>query len=97
MIALQFIINLPAIYRFTSGIAFYFFPDVTALFGRKYDGKEIKNSLDLANFLLSEAHIAVVPGEAFNGPGKLRLSYANSLENLMEGMDRFAMAVKKLD
>lgn len=77
--------------------AFYFFPDVTALFGRKYDGKEIKNSLDLANFLLSVAHIAVVPGEAFNGPGKLRLSYANSLENLMEGMDRFAMAVKKLD
>jgi aspartate aminotransferase len=67
--------------------AFYAFPDVQALLGR---GGAPATSLALAERLLDEAHIAVVPGEAFESPGFLRLSYATSMERIREGMARIA-------
>jgi len=54
-----------------------------------------KNDFDLAEYLLEEARIAVVPGSAFGTPGYLRLSYAVSMEKIVEGLDRFEKAVRK--
>jgi len=70
--------------------AFYVFPNVAGLMGKVYRGKLISTAMQLANYLLEEAHVAVVPGEAFGAEEYLRLSYATSMENLREGLERMA-------
>jgi aspartate aminotransferase len=64
--------------------AFFIFPDVSRFFNEK-----IQNSVELARYLLEEAHVAVVPGAAFGADGHVRISYATSLEQLREGLKRF--------
>lgn len=76
--------------------AFYLMPNVSGLYGKTSEGKVLKDSLDVADFLLDKAHIAVVPGAAFEAPDNLRISYSNSLDNIMEGMDRMEEALKSL-
>lgn len=74
--------------------AFYAFPDVRGLFGRELAGGVICHDDDeLAAFLLEKAQIGVVPGSAFGAPGFIRLSYATSMQQIEEGMRRFAEAV----
>jgi aspartate aminotransferase len=74
--------------------AFYVFPNVTGLLGKPLrDGTVVDNALDLANYLIDKAHIGTVAGEAFGAPGYIRLSYATSNEEILEGMRRFADAV----
>jgi aspartate aminotransferase len=75
------------------GGAFYVFPSVHSLLGRSYKGKKVEDSLDLAYYLLEEGRIAVVPGQAFGAEGYIRISFATSMENIVEGMKRFAEAV----
>jgi aspartate aminotransferase len=76
--------------------AFYFFPDVTHYFGKKYHDREIKNAGDLANYLLDVAHVALVPGDAFGNPDCIRISYATSMELLIEAVDRMKKALGEL-
>src|SRR5690606_3843907 len=76
--------------------AFYAFPRVSSAFGRKIGGQVIENSSDLAQILLQEAKVALVPGSAFGKEGYLRLSYATSMENLEKGMDRIEAFWSKL-
>jgi len=76
--------------------AFYVFPNITALFGKSFNGIPIENSNDLCMFLLEEAGVALVPGEAFGSPNCLRISYAASEENLKEALKRIKTAVEKL-
>jgi len=76
--------------------AFYVFPDVSALFGRSYKGAAISNSSDFSAYLLDEANVAVVPGVDFGHDNHIRLSYATSLKNIEEGMERIKNAVMKL-
>ncbi|MFV0319530.1 MAG: pyridoxal phosphate-dependent aminotransferase [Microbacterium sp.] len=68
--------------------AFYAYPDVRGLLGREWRGKRIETSLELADLILDEAEVAVVPGEAFGPSGYLRLSYALGDDQLREGMQR---------
>ncbi len=68
--------------------AFYAYPDVTGLLGREWRGRRIETSLELADLILDEAEVAVVPGEAFGPSGYLRLSYALGEEQLVEGIRR---------
>ncbi|MCZ6512536.1 MAG: pyridoxal phosphate-dependent aminotransferase [Nitrospinae bacterium] len=75
---------------------FYSFPDFSELFGRKWNGKTLKGSLDVAEFLLEEAKVALVPGIAFGADNHQRLSFATSMENIEEGMNRIESAVKSL-
>ena len=77
--------------------AFYVFPRVSALYGRKYQGKPIATSNDFSEFLLEAANVAVVPGGAFGNDDYIRLSYATSMGLIVEGMKRIAGAVAKLD
>jgi aspartate aminotransferase len=56
----------------------------------------IKNALDLSLYLLNEAHVAIVSGEAFGDPKSIRISYAASEEKLKEALDRIKLALAKL-
>ena len=73
------------------------FPNISRLLKKRFDEKVIKTSGDIAEFLLDEAEVAVVPGEAFGCDGHIRLSYATSMENIKEGLKRIEDAVKKLE
>jgi len=70
------------------GGAFYVYPSVKGLFGKTINGKTINSSLDLANIALEEVDVALVPGEAFGTPGYVRMSYALSDKDLVEGITR---------
>ena len=77
--------------------AFYFFPDVSAFFGRKdSNGNVIANSSDLALYLLNDAHVATVGGDSFGNNDCIRLSYAASDEQLTEALRRIKAALEKL-
>lgn len=77
--------------------AFYAFPNFSGVYGRSYKGKIITNSNDLIDYLLDEANVAAIPGAAFGSDNHIRLSYANSLKNIKEGVDRIKKAIAKLD
>lgn len=68
--------------------AFYVYPSVKALIGKTLRGRAISSSAELANIILDEAEVAVVPGEAFGTPGYLRLSYALGDADITEGVTR---------
>lgn len=68
--------------------AFYVYPDVTGLLGREWGGVTPTSSLELADLILEQAEVAVVPGEAFGPSGFIRLSYALGDEPLLEGVQR---------
>jgi len=76
--------------------AFYVFPNFSCTFGRSIDGRVIRGSLDLADYLMEQANVAVVPGAAFGEDSCLRFSYAISMEELSEGFDRISRAVAAL-
>jgi aspartate aminotransferase len=88
--------NIPGISCFNPTGAFYAFPQVKNLLVKSFNGQPIDSSLNLCALLLDEAKIAAVPGEAFGAPGYLRLSYATSLENIKNGMERLACFVQQL-
>jgi aspartate aminotransferase len=70
--------------------AFYVYPDVTGLLGREWRGRTPTTTLELADLILEECEVAVVPGEAFGPSGYLRFSYALGDDALAEGVDRLA-------
>ncbi len=70
--------------------AFYAFPSVRQLLGRRLAGEQVDTSADIAELAIEEAKVAVVPGEAFGAPGYLRLSYALGDDDLAEGVRRLA-------
>ena len=77
--------------------AFYIFPDVSALFGRTFGQHQIRSGQDLAMFLLEEAEVATVGGDAFGSPNCIRISYAASETQLREAIRRIGEAVGKLN
>ena len=77
--------------------AFYVFPDISSFFGRSYNGTVIKDSNDLCLYLLAEALVALVSGDAFGDPNCIRISYAASEETLAEAMKRIKAALEKLN
>ena len=77
--------------------AFYFFPDVSSLFGKKLNDKIINTPTDLSIYLLEEARVATVTGEAFGAPNCLRLSYATSEKIMTEAISRIKQAIEKLN
>lgn len=76
--------------------AFYLFPEVSAYFGKTDGTHTIENASDMAMYLLEQAHVATVAGDAFAAPGYLRFSYAASEEALTEAMHRIKEALSKL-
>jgi len=76
--------------------AFYMFPRISSFFGKSHNGTMISNSDDLAEYILSEGHVATVSGDAFGSPECLRISYAASDSDLKEAVKRMKSALEKL-
>lgn len=76
--------------------AFYLFPDVSSYFGKTASGITINNSDDLCTYLLEDCLVATTPGSAFGNPDNIRLSYANSDEQLKEAAQRLKISLGKL-
>ncbi|MGC8718990.1 MAG: pyridoxal phosphate-dependent aminotransferase [Thermodesulforhabdaceae bacterium] len=76
--------------------AFYIFPDISAFYGKSYGSRTISDSVSMADYLMEEAHIAVVPGVEFGNDRCIRLSYALSRKDLEEGCNRLEKALKAL-
>ncbi|GHC56298.1 pyridoxal phosphate-dependent aminotransferase [Ulvibacter litoralis] len=73
--------------------AFYVFPDISYYFGKTLRGKHINTASDFSLYLLEEANVATVTGEAFGDPNCIRISYAASEENIKEAMRRIKKAL----
>ena len=76
--------------------AFYLFPKCNSYFGKSNGTHTINNSTDFAMYLLEEAHVATVGGDAFGDPDCFRMSYATSDENIVEAIRRIKEALEKL-
>ncbi len=72
---------------------FYLFPCVKAFLGLSFNGRRVETTEDLAMYLLEEAHVATVAGDAFGAPGYLRLSFSTSEDKLQEAARRIASAL----
>ena len=75
--------------------AFYLFMDVSALYGKSFDGEKVDSSISFANAALKKG-VALVPGIAFGDDKSVRLSYAISLEDIKEGLDRLESFINEL-
>jgi len=76
--------------------AFYCWVDISGILQKSANGKKIVNSMDLTDALLNSAHVAVVPGGVFGDDNYIRLSYATSMENIIEGLNRIERFINKL-
>jgi len=76
--------------------AFYLFPDVSAYFGKSYEGTLIKNATDLCFYLLDKAKVAIVPGAAFGNDNHVRISYATSEDMLIKAFQRLKESLSLL-
>lgn len=88
--------ELPYISCSSSDGAFYIMIDVSEVFGKSYHGTVITDSYILADLLLTQAHIALVPGAAFHAEGYLRICYAVSMEEIKEGINRMEQFLKQI-
>jgi aspartate aminotransferase len=88
--------KIPGVSCYKPAGAFYVFPNFSSYYGKSYQGKKIENSTNLADYFLDVARVAVVPGVEFGADPFERLSYATSMEDIKEGLDRIEEALKKL-
>jgi len=88
--------TIPNVSCFKPQGAFYLFPNFSYYYDKEFNNVQIRNSYGLAYYLLKEANVAIVPGDAFGADDYIRMSYATSMENLEKGMDRIAEALSQL-
>jgi aspartate aminotransferase len=85
--------NIPDISCTTPQGAFYVFPNIGNILSRDIKGVRINDSIDLANYLLEKGRISLVPGKAFGADNYIRMSFATSMENIIEGIKRLKEAL----
>lgn len=88
--------EIPGVEVNMPGGAFYFFPNVSSFFGKSVNGKKIENATDLSLYILEDANVSVVTGEAFGAPECIRLSYAASEEELKRAIAAIKASLSKL-
>lgn len=88
--------SIPGVTCFNPKGAFYCFPNLSNYYGSYYKNKKITGSADITNYLLEEAKVAVVSGDAFGADNHIRISYAISMESICKGLDRIEDALKNL-
>ncbi len=93
---LELLSEIPGIRTNKPDGAFYIFPDVSHYFGKSDGEKTISNSSDFCMYILNDAYVALVAGEAFGSPNCVRISYAASEENLIEAVKRIKKSLSKL-
>ena len=94
---MQLINDIPGVICNEPPGAFYIFPDVKTYFGKKTAaGETINNADDLCMYFLNTAHVSVVTGKAFGEPNCIRISFANSTENIEKGFVKIKRALGEL-
>jgi len=88
--------KIPGVSCFKPMGAFYVFPNFSSYYGKSYQGKKLSNSTELADFFLDVARVALVPGVEFGADPFERLSYATSMKDIKEGLNRIEDSLKKL-
>ena len=88
---------IPGVTCTSPGGAFYAFPNVSRYLGRYVGGTPVGTAAELAEYLLEEVQVAVIPGEAFGSGRHLRLSFAASMPRIEEGLQRIQEALARQD
>ena len=94
---LNCLLKIPFVECYKPVGSFYTFPDFSAFYGKSFKGEKIEGSMQLANFLLEEGKVALVPGIAFGAEKNLRLSFAASMDTIIQGVDRITKALDLLE
>ncbi len=89
--------SLPEVSCASPSGAFYVMPNVSRYLDREFGGAPVRNTYGLSYYLLKEAHVAVVPGEAFGTAAHVRISFATSMERIEEGCRRIREALARLE
>ena len=92
-LVLKLLEEIPGFINNTPEGAFYVFPNISAFFGKTLRGKTINNATDFSLYLLEEALVATVTGDAFGNPDCIRISYAASQEQIIEAIKRIKEVV----
>ena len=77
--------------------SFYTFPNFSAFYGKSFKGKKVEGSIQLAEFLLEEGNVALVPGIAFGADKNLRMAFASSMDTIKQGVDRIIKTLELLE
>jgi len=96
-VLLNCLLNIPPVKYYKPVGSFYAFPDFSAFYGKSFEGKKVEGSIQLANFLLKEGKVALVPGIAFGADKNLRMSFASSVDTIRQGVDRITQTLGLLE
>ena len=88
--------ELPGIKCLVPKGAFYAFPDFSCFLGKEVEGKLLKDTFDISEYILRSSSVVTVPGDGFGAPGHIRFSYATSKENIEKGIERVKTALGKI-
>ena len=92
----QLLNELPGVKCPVPNGAFYVFPDFSYYLNREANGKLLKDTFDISEYILESAKVVTVPGDGFGAPGHIRFSYATDSKTIKEGVDRVAVALKNI-
>ena len=96
-VLLNCLLNIPPVKHYKPVGSFYAFPDFSAFYGKSFEGKKVEGSIQLAEFLLEEGNVALVPGIAFGADQNLRMAFASSMDTIKQGVNRIAQTLKLLE
>ena len=88
--------QLPGVTCLSPAGAFYAFPDFSRFLGKEADGKLLKDTFDISEYILRSSSVVTVPGDGFGAPGHIRFSYATNKQNIKKGIKRIQNALKKI-
>ena len=92
----DWLLDIPGVTCYKPVGSFYTFPDFSAFYGKSFQGKTVRGSITLAEFLLEEGKVALVPGIAFGADNNLRMAFAASMDVISQGVERIAEALVRL-
>ena len=93
---IQLLNELPGVSCSVPKGAFYAFPDFSYFLGKEAEGKLLKDTFDISEYILRSSSVVTVPGDGFGAPGHIRFSYATSKENIEKGIKRLETALGKI-
>ena len=93
---MEYFISIPSVSCYRPVGSFYTFPDFSAFYGKSFKGKKVEGSIQLAEFLLEEGNVALVPGIAFGADKNLRMAFASSEDTIKQGVDRIKKTLELL-
>ena len=88
--------GLPGVRCLVPAGAFYAFPDFSKFLGKEIDGKLLKDTFDISEYILCSSNVVTVPGDGFGAPGHIRFSYATNKQNIEKGIKRIKIALEKI-